>query len=204
MSTMEQEVTARTTGHQKDHARGEPRVVGVDLSLSATGMSDGERTWLVRSTGHKGDLLITRSARLRGLGVAVVKHCEGADLVVLEQPAFSRTTGHMHDRSGLWWLVVDALTYELLIPVAEVAPTALKKYATGKGNANKGAVIDATARRFPQVDTGADDNRCDALWLAAMGLDQLSGTGVVPAAQRAGLAKVAWPALTLKDRGDHA
>lgn len=188
------EVTSAATGHREGRAC---RVVGVDLSLSATGMSDGSMTWLVRSSGSKGDLLITRSVRLRGLAKAVLERCTDVDLVVLEQPAFSRTTGHMHDRSGLWWLVVDALTFELQVPVAEVAPTALKKYATGKGNANKGAVIDATARRFPDVETGADDNRCDALWLAAMGLDWLGGRSVVPAGQRDGLNRVTWPQLRM-------
>jgi crossover junction endodeoxyribonuclease RuvC len=115
-----------------------------------------------------------------------------AALVVIEQPAFSRQTGHMHDRSGLWWLVVNELhSYEF--PVVEVTPGSLKKYATGSGTATKHAVVDATARRFPDIDTAADDNRCDALWLAAMGYDHLGHPIVtVPAAHRAALAKVQW------------
>lgn len=187
---------ASPSGHHDAHAR-LPRVVGVDLSLSATGMSDGSSTWLVRSTGHRGDSLYDRNERLAGLVCRVVDHVvdHGADLVVLEGPSLGqgRQAG-THDRAGLWWLLVHQLHVRGL-QLVEVPPAALKKYATGKGNANKGAVIDATARRFPEVETGADDNRCDALWLAAMGLDQLTGAGVVPAVQRAGLAKVAWPAV---------
>lgn len=171
-----------------------PVVIGVDLSLTATGMSDGSRTWLIRSKGYKSDRLDDRAQRLRLLASGVLDSCSGASLVVLEGPAFASMSGHMHDRSGLWWLVVDLLRADQ-VPVAEVPPAALKKYATGKGNGNKGAVIDATARRFPSIDTGADDNRCDALWLAAMGVDWLTGSSVVPAAQRAGLEKLAWPAL---------
>jgi crossover junction endodeoxyribonuclease RuvC len=171
-------------------------VIGVDLSLTATGMSDGAVTWTVKSTGSADASLDDRVRRLdllRTLITQLIAAPSGVDLVVIEQPAFSRQNGHMHDRSGLWWLVVDWLA-QRGIPVAEVAPTALKKYATGKGTANKGAVIDATARRFPDVDTGnGDDNRCDALWLAAMGIDHLGGVSVVPAAQRAVLDKVAWP-----------
>jgi crossover junction endodeoxyribonuclease RuvC len=169
-------------------------VIGIDLSLTATGMSDGASTWLVKSSGHKGDDLAERHERLATIAARVEDDVRqrAAELVVIEQPAFSRTTGHMHDRSGLWWLVVHRLRVAGF-QVVEVAPTALKKYATGKGNANKGAVIDATARRFPDIDTAADDNRCDALWLAAMGLDWITGAGVVPAAQRDGLTKVAWP-----------
>lgn len=187
-----EQVTGAVSGHRDGHAR---RVVGVDLSLSATGMSDGARTWLIRSTGHRGDTLLDRHERLAALACQVERdvRVSGADLVVIEGPSLGvgRQSG-THDRAGLWWLVVHRLGVAG-VPVVEVPPAALKKYATGKGNANKGAVIDATARRFPNVDTGADDNRCDALWLAAMGLDQLTGSGAVPAAQRAGLAKVAWP-----------
>jgi crossover junction endodeoxyribonuclease RuvC len=173
-----------------------PRVIGVDLSLTATGMSDGTKTWLVKSVGHKADSLSDRGERLRGLSVAIVGNCTRASLVVIEQPAFSRQMGHMHDRSGLWWLVVDALTYELHVPVAEVSPTGLKTYATGKGNAKKGAVIDATARRFPDIVTGADDNRCDSLWLAAMGLDHLGHPPVqLPQTHRRALDGVRWPAM---------
>jgi crossover junction endodeoxyribonuclease RuvC len=172
-------------------------VLGIDLSLTATGISDGCATWLVKSKGTADATLSERSWRLTELRDAITDHIisadVGADLVVIEQPAFSRQNGHMHDRSGLWWLVVD-WTVSNGIPVVEVSPTALKKYATGSGAAKKSAVVDATARRFPEVYTGGgDDNRCDALWLSAMGIDHLCGDSVVPAAQRAVLDKVAWP-----------
>ena len=169
------------------------RVVGLDLSLTGTGVSDGHHTWLVTSRGQKNDDLRSRSERLDTLRRSIVAHCLTADLVVVEQPAFSRTTGHMHDRSGLWWLVVAALHHHDL-PVAEVPPTSLKRYATGRGNADKGAVIDATARRLPDVDTGGNDNRADALWLAAMGRDHLGVPLVtVPAHHRLALDAVRWP-----------
>lgn len=180
------------------------RVIGLDLSLTATGMSDGTTTWLVRSTGHKGDQLDTRGTRLSGIRGQVLTACADADLVVLEGPSFGQARqGGQHDRAGLWWLIVADLL-DRGTPVAEVPPAALKKYATGKGNANKGAVIDATARRFPDIDTGADDNRCDALWLAAMGLDQLTGSSVVPQTQRDGLQRVAWPQLVELQRIDYS
>lgn len=170
------------------------RVIGLDLSLTATGMSDGATTWLVRSTGHNGDDLSTRQGRLEQLRTDIAGHIQPPTLVILEGPSLGqgRQSG-THDRAGLWWLVVDELLTTAGVQVVEVPPAALKKYATGKGNANKGSVIDATARRFPDVDTGADDNRCDALWLAAMGIDYLTGVSVVPQAQREGLSRVRWP-----------
>lgn len=170
-----------------------PTVLGLDLSLTATGLSDGQRTWLVKSTGHRGDTLAIRSTRLSHLRTAVLEQAQGADLVVVEGPSHGQARqGGQHDRAGLWWHVVGALL-DTGTPVAEVPPATLKRYATGKGNAGKGAVIEATTRRYPQVLTDGDDNRCDALWLAVMGLDHLTGSSTVPEAHRAALSAVVWP-----------
>jgi Holliday junction resolvasome RuvABC endonuclease subunit len=171
-----------------------PLLIGLDLSLAGTGMSDGEKTWLIRSAGKKNDDLATRTARLRKIRAEVITRCEGAGLVVIEGPTYMTSTGHMHDRSGLWWLVVMALQHRG-IGVVEVSPPTLKKYATGRGNAKKGELIEAATRRFPHVETGGDDNRADALWLHAMGLDHLTGLHVVPEANRVTLAAVRWPAV---------
>lgn len=168
-------------------------VIGIDLSLRATGMSDGHTTWTVHSKGTDTDSLTQRCLRIQGLMAVVLTHCYDADLVVIEQPAFSRQTGHMHDRSGLWWLVVGEL-HDRGTPVAEVSPTTLKKWATGKGNAKKGLLADEAARRMPQVQTGGDDNRVDALWLAAMGLAHLDRPVVsLPVVNRQALDAVRWP-----------
>ena len=43
------------------------------------------------------------------------------------------------------------------------SPTEIKKHATGKGNANKDAMIKAAVAKWG--DTIADDNQADALWL---------------------------------------
>lgn len=170
-------------------------VIGLDLSLTATGLSDGTRTWTIRSKGHKIDTLADRANRLRLLAAGIADECSGAELVVIEGPAFASSSGHAHDRSGLWWLVIDTLWAEgiAMTKFVEVPPSVLKKYATGRGNADKGAMIEAACKRFPNVETGGHDGRVDALWLAAMGRDYLSGAGVVPAAQRAMLDRCAWP-----------
>jgi crossover junction endodeoxyribonuclease RuvC len=171
-----------------------PLCIGLDLSLTDTGMSGGRTTWSVCSKGKATDGLPERQARLRKLRAEIIGYCENADLVVIEGPAFGSKTGHMHDRSGLWWLVVSALSHRG-IAVAEVAPTTVKKYATGKGNGPKGAMVDAASRRLPQVITAGNDNRADALWLHAMGLDHLTGQTVVPESHRVALTAVRWPAV---------
>lgn len=174
------------------------RIIGLDLSLTATGVAiieDGETT--VHTVTSKGELsasLAERSARLVRLidEIAALALEVDPDLVVIEQPAFSRTTGHHHDRSGLWWLTVDALHVNT-IPVAEVTPSGLKKYATGKGNADKDAVLLAVARRYPAVEI-RNNNEADALVLAAMGADHLGHPITdMPVINRAALDAVRWP-----------
>ncbi|WP_211355193.1 hypothetical protein [Blastococcus colisei] len=112
-------------------------------------------------------------------------------LVVVEGLAYSRTTGKAAERAGLWHLVVERL--DGVVPWAQVPPTARAKYATGKGNAAKDAVLAAVVRRFPDVEVTGND-QADALVLAAMGLDHLGHPPVVvPAAHRVSLGAVVWP-----------
>lgn len=179
-------------------------VVGLDLSLTATGIAtpDGVRT--LGSKGKAGATLLQRSARLHDLAMDIGSAVDTVraglgllsserTLVVVEAPAFSRTTGHQHDRSGLWWLVVDELCGSALVDVVEVAPSARARYATGKGNAGKDEVLAAVVRRYPDVLV-SNNNEADALVLRAMGCDWLGQPlAVVPQTHRAALDKVAWP-----------
>ena len=154
------------------------RVIGLDPSLTATGIAiiegDDIHVITVKSKGEAGATLRDRHARLDNLRDRIMRHIQEADLVVIEQPAFSRTTGHHHDRSGLWWMIMDALHLWTCGPdqIAEVTPGSLKKYATGKGNAGKDEVLLAVARRYPDFAV-KDNNQADALVLAAMGCRHL-------------------------------
>ena len=171
-----------------------PVVVGLDLSLTATGVATSIGTKLVTSTGHKGDTLDQRRARLLDMVGRIMNEVTPlADLVVIEAPAFSRTQGAMHDRSGLWWLVVAAL-HDSLQNVTEVTPTALKKYITGKGVATKPDMRMAIFKRFG-VDV-ADDNEADAFALRALGLDLLGHPlAPMPAVNRSALEKLPRPTV---------
>lgn len=172
------------------------RVLGLDLSLTSTGLAEawqnGIRTWTIkpRGIGHE---------RLEHLLYEIWKAAweyEGGHLVVVEGPSYGSQSGQKghHERAGLWWLVTHKL-WDCNVCVAVVPPSALKKYATGKGNAGKDAVLLATARRFPDFDGGND--AADALWLAAMGADHLGQPIVaMPELNRAALKSVEWPAVT--------
>jgi crossover junction endodeoxyribonuclease RuvC len=179
------------------------RVVGLDLSLTSTGVAwlgidDGvpvvTRTMRIRSVGAKDATLYGRHERIARLVREVCSAVGYVDLLVIEQPAYSRTVGSQHDRSGLWWLVIDALIREdHARSVAEVAPTGRARYATGKGNAGKDEVLAAAIRRFPGWDITGNDV-ADAVILAAMGARHLGHPiDQMPAAHLTAMAAVRWP-----------
>lgn len=173
-----------------------PRVVGLDLSLTATGIADASGGSC--TVGNK----LRGCERMEWIRDQVMAACPiepapsgwpmEAPLVVIEDFAFAAKGRAIFDIGGLGWVIRMAL-HENGIPYALVSPTALKKYATGKGNANKDAMRDAARDRFGMV-AGVTSDECDAAWLRAMGLDHLGHPPVaMPAVNRAALAKVAWP-----------
>lgn len=166
-----------------------PAVVGLDLSLTGTG--------LARATGA---LERVRCGDLRGCPRLswIAEHIfsdgttQAADLVVIEGPSYGSMSGAgHHEAAGLWWHIVYRLDL-LEVPYAVIPPTSLKKYATGKGNATKPDMRVALLQRTG-IDE-RDDNKVDAWWLRAAGLDTLGHPLVeLPKGQREALAKVAWP-----------
>lgn len=50
------------------------------------------------------------------------------------------------------------------------SPSEIKRRATGKGNANKAAMVAAARLRWPSV---ADDNQADALWLLDLAVSEV-------------------------------
>ena len=178
------------------------RVVGIDLSLTATGITTIDLdagtidVATITSKGKADFTLAQRAHRLSELrhdiGDALAPWDEVA-LVVVEQPAYAQTSGHHHDRSGLWWMVVDALR-GARVPVAEVTPGGVKRFAAGKGNAPKDTVLLHVARRWPDVPV-RDNNQADSLVLAAMGARHLGHpVDAMPVSHLAAMAAVRWPA----------
>jgi crossover junction endodeoxyribonuclease RuvC len=148
----------------EDTPRGR-RVVGLDLSLTGTGIADiaaGNviHTHTVASKGKRSDSLDGRASRLEAIQGHVLHYAMDADLVV--------------------------------VPVAVAPPTVVKKWAAGKGNADKAAVAVGVSRLWPAVEA-RNDNEWDALALMTMGAQWL-GWDVPSRAHHAGcLTKVAWP-----------
>jgi crossover junction endodeoxyribonuclease RuvC len=176
------------------------RIIGLDLSLASTGVAGYEpgQVELHRvQSKSRGSTLADRANRLHSLLDQVWEHVTYSDLVVVEGPSLGQSRqGGQHDRAGLWWLVVSSARLSDL-PVAEIPPACVKKYATGKGNASKDEVLAAVVRRYPDVPVMGNDE-ADALALVAMAAHhyQVSTLPTVPQTHAAALEKVNWPEVS--------
>lgn len=178
-----------------------PAVVGLDLSITATGVASGDvdnRSTFTAISMQSGD------ERLDDLTENIVMACaefryldfgaaQPADLVVIEGPVLRSQAalilGMLHGA-----VRVDLIRRK--IPYAIVPPATLKKFATGKGNASKAEMAVALYKRTG-MEMGGDDNQVDAWWLFAAGMQHLGSPVVdLPAAQIAALDKVVWPGRT--------
>ena len=170
------------------------RVIGIDPSLSATGVVDADGGLHTITSKPDDGTVADRARRIATITAHLRPHrLTDAHLVVIEGPAFSRQgQAGVHLRAGLWWRIVGLL-HSAGVPVAEVSPSALKKYATGKGTADKSDMRMALYKRAG-LDVPSDDE-ADAWWLRQMGLAHLGDPGAVPLPQAhlSALDKVVWP-----------
>jgi Holliday junction resolvasome RuvABC endonuclease subunit len=173
----------------------QPAVLGLDLSLTGTGIA--------RLRGIELTLLTTvRPGSLRGVerlqfilgAITDAQRGEHIDLVVLEGPAYSkqRQRGH-HEGAGLWWLVAYGLE-RAGVPWAIVPPTNRALYAAGHARASKQDVMAAVRDRYGVGPR--DDNQADAFVLAVMGAAFL-GADVpnVPPDNARAMRGCEWPAV---------
>lgn len=174
-------------------------VLGLDLSLTATGLAavwaDGSfDTRTITTAGKRGDSLADRERRISHIAADVLGFAEmsGFTLAVVEGPSVMSKGGSNWDRAGLWWRVIHTLGAP---NYAVAAPTTVKKWAAGKGNADKAAVAVGVARLWPSFEC-TSDNEADALALASMGAQRL-GMALFPkrAHHSDALLKVEWPAF---------
>jgi Holliday junction resolvasome RuvABC endonuclease subunit len=160
-------------------------VIGLDLSITATGIAFRDGTTQTVKASATGDhrLLAIRSAC--GLATA------GCDLVAIEDlPTHAKAAGI----TGMVHGAIRAALLEWGYPYALITPASVKKYATGKGNAGKPEMAVAAFKRAG-IEFG-DDNQCDAWWLRAMALDHYGHPLFeLPKAQRGAIDAVNWPSL---------
>lgn len=167
-----------------------PKAIGLDLSLTCTGVAGEGWTDIVRpKAGLRGH------PRLAFIVERVTEHIRNADLVVIEGPSFGGGVAHRHeDLAGLRVMVRHAC-WRRGIPYAVVPPSCRALYATGKGSGSKGAVRDAVRTRYGvECDGPGRYDQADAYTLLAMGLHHLGWPlAVVPDTNRRGLDGCQWP-----------
>lgn len=171
------------------------RILAADLSLTSTGLALPDGTTLTLKPGKR-----TGCERLAWIRDEVLEHAKPldfgipVDLVVIE--GYAMGTGRQAGTYAIGELggVIRLALHEAGIPYIEIAPATLKKFATGKGNANKDAVLLAAARAGFDGD---NNNEADAWWLRKLALYHY-GTGAeqVPTMtvyRDDADAKIAWP-----------
>lgn len=168
-----------------------PTVVGLDLSLSATGVAQANGCTILAPPGKL--VGVGRLAWFRdSIGYLA---STGPDLVVVEGYSFG-TTHNAHHAGELGGVVLLAL-FDAGVPVAVVAPSCLKKFATNAGNAKKDAVLVAAVRAGYEGD---DNNEADSWILRQMGLYHF-GVPEIPITlyRTEAVNKVKWPEVAIKE-----
>lgn len=150
--------------------------VGIDPSLTGTALAvvypDGShQVWRCATEGSQDDSAERVMRRILGIERWLRDRLQGLPddkplLVGIEGPSYMSQVGHTFDRGGLWHALYRRVWQSGADAVTVITPTQLKKYATGKGNADKDAVILGVCRRWSSFAGGND--QADALTLAAM------------------------------------
>lgn len=141
-----------------------PCIVGLDLSLTATGMAHPAGEVEVIRPGAIDGMERIELVRQR-IAAVIAKH-KCVELVVIEGYSYGSHLAYARETAELGGTVRNHL-YQERVPYLDVAPNSLKKIATGNGRAGKTEVVQAAEKRLGYE--GHDDNEADALWLRAIG-----------------------------------
>lgn len=138
--------------------------IGLDLSLTSTGFSCGDRLFVLSSG-------LTGVARLQAMRDLVLESVlvESDPIVIIEGYSFASRNSHAHSIGELGGVVRLAL-FENSIQFVEIPPTVRAKFATGKGNAGKTEVMSSISAKTGIVFSGKGaDDMCDAWVLEEIG-----------------------------------
>jgi Holliday junction resolvasome RuvABC endonuclease subunit len=173
-----------------------PTIMGLDLSLSATGLAvrkpDGRVH--IRTIVTYPDTL--RERRHHIIAEDILSFVDPNNTIVVTErrikPQEERTITAMElarvDAVVLYWL------WRMGCIRVDVSPQTVKVYATGSGRASKPAMVAAALGRLGHVTYVADDNQADALWFMAMGCAQYGEPLVaLPAKNTRAMDSVTWP-----------
>lgn len=186
-----------------------PRVVGIDLSLTATGIATITqrvdrppivsvvefktaltKTGPARGRAKTSETLRDRVTRSRSIAADVCHTALTAELVVIEGLFTGPNAGKLIDRASTWMRIIDRCI-AADVPLAVVSPAALKLPITGSGRSDKAAMASALIRLWPDLVIGSD-NEVDAVACAHLGAVAL-GWPVVTLARHRDVKWTEWP-----------
>lgn len=98
---------------------------------------------------------------------------ERTDFVVFEAPRSMAHYSALVVLAGLTAIIED-VCHECGVNCAGISPTAVKRHATGKGNAQKKDMVAAAKKHWPNV-VFKDDNQADAMWLLELAQQDYCG-----------------------------
>lgn len=139
----------------------DPVVVGLDLSLSSSGVARADGT--VGTITFDLDGINRIDAIVDAIAITIPPLVE---LVAVEGYSFGSNMTYARETAELGGCVRLAL-WRAQVPYIDVPPGTVKKYATGDGHASKLAVIRAAEKRLGYEGESSDE--ADALWLRAIG-----------------------------------
>lgn len=147
------------------------KILGLDLSLTGTGWCSNVEasvaTGLIDTAGMEGLKRIDYIVNTIGIELSKGDHKEAyTTLVVMEDFSFASKGSSLFQIAGLGYIVRYKL-WQDKINFVLVPPPVLKKFACGKGNADKSLILKEVYKRW-----GADltnDNEADAYVLSRIG-----------------------------------
>lgn len=150
------------------------RFVGVDVSLTATAMIaldiNGKVVNSIRGLGYELSENATaweHTERAKLIASGVVPFCKGNPNAAIESYAFGAKGSRAYQIGELGGIIKYQLADKHHKP-SYIPPSAVKKFATGKGNAKKVDVIIGVMKRWGYEPEDNDDNLADAFVLAQM------------------------------------
>jgi len=143
-----------------------PTIIGVDLSLTSTGLALPDGKLEVIQPKQKGAVRLFAIRREVNDFIARYEN----PVIVVEGYSFAARHSQAHSIGELGG-VMKLSWYENDWQVIIVPPTNRAKFATGKGNANKSEVVSAISARTGMTFSGKGaDDQCDAWILQEMGM----------------------------------
>lgn len=184
------------------------RVIGVDPSVTATGISDGVRHMTIRTDAND-----TLRKRCRDLTLAVfdfvysVQSSAHREMLVIEAPmlrAIGHGGSHLYE---VGWIMANlyGMAEEQNIDILEISNASLKKWAFGKGNLDKAHVALACYKKWGVEFTGDRGvDQAHAYMLHKYGYAVVSGEIEHHAAAERGSGKGAKATVRKRKREAHA